>query len=236
MRQVFIFFGGFTVVAVLAGVLLFSHITGDKAAGSLSSETGYWAVLLRVTEVVLLTVTSGSVLLLCAQLWQTSRWNKILSYHEYFGSLVSSELGTKLQEAAEKCEFSANMKTLTPIDHHILEKILLNPSAEVTIISYLDEFEEFCGAVHAGVTDKTYAYKLEGTRVVRAFSVFSPYIDSKRKENEYTRCYVELVKLGQDWKTLKDKELSNILKEQSEINERQRKLDAKKNNNVKPVI
>lgn len=133
------------------------------------------------------------------QIHQTAVWNKLLSYHQFFGELLSEPLLVRFTAVSKACGLEESMRSIKEMSQASLEKIWADPNHVHVVASYLDEFEEFCGAVHAGVTDKEYAYTLECTRVVRAWTVFEPFILAARGKDKFTRCYVELERLGSEW-------------------------------------
>src|SRR5690606_22309594 len=137
---------------------------------------------------------------------QAGKWNKLLSYHQFFGNLITTELVKTVLAVASRHGFASCMNSLQPMSQESLAKLEADSDGLKDIQAYLDEFEEFCGAVHAGVTDTEYAYTLEATRVIRAWTVFEPYIRVQRAKHTYMRCYLELERLGVAWKQRRDEE------------------------------
>lgn len=160
----------------------------------------------RIVELGLLALGLLSLFLIAEQTRLTAKWNKLLSYHQFFGELITSEMVSDLRKVAETCGFSEEMRQLKPIHSASLECIVNSDEHMNTISAYLDEFEEFCAAVHAGVADHEYAYTLEATRVIRAWVVFEPFITRRRATVRYSRCYLELERLGGAWLERREKE------------------------------
>lgn len=162
----------------------------------------------RVVELAILTIGLTSLVLLARQTRTTAKWSKLLSYHQFFGDLITKEMVVALQETAKLCTFEECMKKLEPMSSAAVDAVLADPAHDTVVSSYLDEFEEFCAAVHAGIADPEYAYTLEATRVIRAWIVFEPFIRRCRASTKYSRCYLELQRLGSAWKTRREAEES----------------------------
>ncbi|HEL5329121.1 DUF4760 domain-containing protein [Stenotrophomonas maltophilia] len=140
------------------------------------------------------------------QLTMTAKWNKTLSYHQFFGRLIAPELADKIRACAKKHEFDDSFTTISCISQQVLQAIWTDVEDHNAVSTYLDEFEEFCAAVNAGVVEKSYAYGIEATRVIRAATVFEPFIRRARSETRYSRAYFELEGLATDWRSQRDQE------------------------------
>ena len=140
------------------------------------------------------------------QLAQTAIWNKTLSYHQFFGDLVTRELADKVRVVATKHKFDEAFTSLTAMSPTALTDLMADREAEGVISAYLDEFEEFCAAVKAGVVENSYAYGIEATRVIRAAVVFGPFILRARSGTKYSRAYLELEDLGAQWQKRRHQE------------------------------
>lgn len=127
-------------------------------------------------------------------------WRKTLSYHQFFGDLVTTEVREKIAKVATECGFLDARQNGEPISTDAVKKIKKSPKHDAVIATYLDEFEEFCGAVHAGLLDRDYAYTLEATRIIRAWRLFEPYVIATRLETRDHRTYIELERLGENWR------------------------------------
>lgn len=160
----------------------------------------------QIIELGLLSVGLLSLVLIARQTRTTAKWNKLLSYHQFFGELISPATLVQMTGAAEACGFSEQMLKISPMTDDSVNKVLASPDHDQTVSTYLDEFEEFCAAVHAGIVDNEYAYTLEATRVIRAWVVFEPFITQCRSKTKYSRCYIELQRLGVAWKGRREKE------------------------------
>ncbi|MNN38781.1 hypothetical protein D3C81_1527930 [compost metagenome] len=110
---------------------------------------------------------------------------------------------------AVDCGFVEQMDKQAAITDDSINKIFQHADRSV-LSSYLDDFEEFCGAVNAGVVNGDYAYKLESTRVIRIWVVFNPYIRKSRHNHNDERCYLEIERLGSAWKQRRDAESTAV--------------------------
>lgn len=160
----------------------------------------------KVVEMTALTIGLLSLVLIARQTRTTAKWNKLLSYHQFFGEITTRETVRALHVAAEKCNFKESMKSGQAIDVSAVDSLCNDDDSTTSVCFYLDEFEEFCGAVAAGVVDSGYAYTLEATRVIRVWAVFEPYVARRRSEVKYSRCYLELQRLASTWKAQRELE------------------------------
>jgi hypothetical protein len=136
---------------------------------------------------------------LLAVLHQTrndTRWNGVLSYHDYFDELPVQPKLDNLYKVLNICsvEIPTLLKPLSDEDFQKIETAAKPGSAETAALgglrprgvvrAYLNDFEEFAGAVEQGVVDEDYAYSLEGTRVLVAYFGFRAFIESDRKTDK----------------------------------------------------
>jgi hypothetical protein len=80
-----------------------------------STEVGVVALRLRVIEVALLAIGAGSVLLLIEQLALTARWNRRLSYHQFFPELPTAASRAEFVKLADRLKCGSWSCTLAPI-------------------------------------------------------------------------------------------------------------------------
>jgi hypothetical protein len=149
-----------------------------------------------------------SLVLIARQTRTTATLSKINSYHQFFGDLITTETRQRLRDLAETCKFTKEMEEQRPLTVESVN-LLQKPENRPVMSSYLDEFEEFCGAVHAGAVSEEYAYRLEATRVIRTWVVFEPFIKAIRIKAENERCYREIARLASDWQARRVKESSD---------------------------
>lgn len=144
---------------------------------------------------------------LLAVLHQTrndTRWNGVLSYHDYFDELPVQQKLNDLYKVLNVCsvEIPTLLKPLSEEDFQKIDAAAKPGSAETTALeglrprgvvrAYLNDFEEFAGAVEQGVVDEDYAYSLEGTRVLVAYFGFRAFIESDRKTDKEEECKMNL--------------------------------------------
>jgi hypothetical protein len=195
-------------VAVLAGVAIFA-ITIYAAT---HCTDGHFEQVSRVVEIGVYALGLLSLVFLYKQSSDTARWNKSVTYHSLFQNLVTDEMVEKIWGAAARQHFEEQFRTMQPLTTTSVD--LLSGTNEQAaqdgriVKSYLDTFETLCGAVNCGLVNKEYAYSLEATRVIRVYLVFHPLINRMRASDRYTRCYLELERLGDEWKRRRDDEIA----------------------------
>lgn len=164
----------------------------------------------RILELLVLGIGLQSIILLWAQNRAMTIWNSVRSYHDYFQEFPPEHRIEAMENLAEKLGFLQCLLDLTPIPKTVVDAIESTRESRLTVRKFLDDYEEFCAAVNARVVDPEYAYGIEGTRVIRVKIVFEPLISRMRAENKYTRCYLELMKLGEEWKLRREREARAI--------------------------
>src|SRR5690606_33582293 len=120
-----------------------------------------------------------------------------LVYHQFFGDLVTAAVRENLRKAATACHFDGALKDSVPLSDQAVRALDNCDEHHAVVVSYLDEFEEFCGAIYCGLLDEDYAYRLEGERVTRLWVVFGPFVRECRKR--CPRAYWELERLAGQW-------------------------------------
>ena len=106
---------------------------------------------------------------------------------------------------------------------------------------YLNDFEEFCGAIRAGVVNENYARELEGDRTINAYFAFVEFINLIRNEaeesgrreidksdgtdetkqlREYRRKpYQELRSIAVSWRKRREKEFAKLAQKRQNLKE-----------------
>jgi len=185
-------------VVLVAGFVVFGKMQADATQTALSAEQGYWAAWLRVVELVVIAITAGTIILLIEQMSQTNRWNRRLSYHQFFSEVP--EIGKLMafnQLAVEKKIDALNKAE--PLKDDVAQQLLDDTKSRQIVMNYLNDFEEFAAAVRRDLVDESYAYVIEHARVKRAWLVFRPWIMLLRKQAASVDCYVELEELAGSW-------------------------------------
>lgn len=160
----------------------------------------------RLVELVITAIGIESLILIVAQGRATIVWNRLFAYHKFFQDRPPEHRIDALQKMAVELGCMNCIKGVEPLPKTAIPAILNNREHLFTVSKYLDDFEVLCGAINARIVDPEYAYHLEGTRVIRAFVMFDPLICELRKENKYSRCYLELQRLGAQWKKRREEE------------------------------
>jgi hypothetical protein len=168
--------------------------------------------LSKIVELGILGVGLVSLLLIFQQNQQVRRWNKILSYHQFFGDLISDEMAAKIQQTVNACGAAVEVAANNPISAESARAMAESDDHKQVVSSYLDEFEEFCGAVNAGVVQEEYAYSLEATRVIRTWNVYKPYIELRRSSFKNSLFYLELEVVAGRWSEERQKKVASANK------------------------
>lgn len=155
-------------------------------------------------------------------------WNSRLSYHEHFGELADGPKGELVKELVRDLGIGTNLDAMRPLDAHQVEAILQDEKHVRVLQWYLDEFEEFCVAVHVGVVHPQYAFELEGTRTVRAWHVFEPFVVERRNGNPFSQCYKYLEIIGKEWKERREQQMSMPVDEQELLQQQHDQLQRDK--------
>jgi hypothetical protein len=176
-----------------------------------------YEVTTKATELIVLAAGLFSVLLvreqLIAQEEQMSenhkqlladhQWKTYVSYHQLFSEgAVSEAVRQPMYDFATEHGFINCFDDLgTPMNRNALELCINETAAWGIVRPYLDGFERFCAAVNGGIIDDAYAMGIEGTRVIRNYTVFEHLI--KHIQTSNSRAYLELDKLAQKWAMLR---------------------------------
>jgi hypothetical protein len=159
----------------------------------------------HIAELVVLTLGLGSVALLWRQSRENAQWNKLLSYHKFFSECPPKQTRLGMMYVLRKLN---NLDALdgqgTPILDATVNSIEGDATLRHAIKHYLDHFEQLCGAINCGVVDMSYAYELEGTRVIKIARIFRPYVKHLQKANK--RAYIETERLAAQWRAQRRRE------------------------------
>lgn len=184
----------------LIGIAQTQHAAG---AGQLSFKE-----CMDVAQVAITGLGLASIVLLWKQLSDTSRWNKLLSYHQFFMSFpnedITNELRNTLREHKQDHILRDKEATL-PAD--VAKKLYEGnepDGSKMAMDRYLDVFETFCAAIHCGLIRDDYAYKLEAGRVIKNFKRFEKYIELAQEVNK--RAFVQFKHCARRWGDRRKKE------------------------------
>ncbi|HEV2268514.1 MAG TPA: hypothetical protein VGR92_03575 [Steroidobacteraceae bacterium] len=191
-----------------------------------------------------------SVVLLVLELRQKASWNRVLSYHDYFGELPAREKVRELYECLDRLGIQppSNGQPLTKEQATAIladkgvraaNDLVSRPGGRV-VREYLNDFEEFCGAISAGVVSESYVRELEGSRTINAYYGFeelirqiragevkSRHIGGDQRVSEqnlrplHKKPYHELWKVAATWKRRREREYQKLLKKRAKNRRRQ---------------
>lgn len=184
-----------TVVGGTAGAIYFMP-SGDRTATSIAAVVQTAAVLVGLLSLILI---GRQIRSSASQAAHAAATAKALAYHQFFGDLITVESREKLEHVADECGFKDARKSGKEMTDASVLCVKAVPAHDAMLACYLDEFEEFCGAIHAGLLDEDYSYSLEATRIIRTWKVFKPYVLATRTETDDHRTYVELERIADSW-------------------------------------
>jgi len=192
--------GFITAFAFVVGAVMVWSIVGlpeeHQTPSSIAAIIQTGAIVVGLLSLVLI---ARQIRATATQTASSAAISRALTYHQFFGDLITAEIRQKMEAAATSCGFKDARKSGEPMTQQAVKCIKEDPGHDGVVASYLDEFEEFCGAIHAGLLDEDYAYGLEATRVIRTWKVFSPYVQATRLETSDHRTYIELERIADAW-------------------------------------
>jgi hypothetical protein len=152
-----------------------------------------WAV--EISEPAFLALGALSIILLWAQLRaahyqeiEQNVWKRVMCLHEHFKDVPRSEATEAVRE------YLRGLGVLNPPSaYHPLtrEQALVveqdtgtdeRPPARILFIRYLNDWEDFCGAISVGVIDEDYSREMEGLRLIDAFFGYREVINILREK------------------------------------------------------
>lgn len=187
-----------------------------------------------------------SVVLLVLELRQKASWNRVLSYHDYFGELPARVKVAELYRCFDRLGMQppSNGQPLTKEQAAAIlrdqgvkggDGVISRPGGQV-VREYLNDFEEFCGAINAGVVSESYVRELEGSRTINAYYGFEELIklirteEVKLRQNRdseqdlrpfHRKPYHELWKVAATWKRRREREYQRLLRKRVKSRRRQ---------------
>ena len=169
---------------------------------TLSEFSKDWVPLLQL---IVTTVGLGSLVLLWWQIRKTSNWNRLSSQYNFLNSATSVELSKNLYKAASKLNINLKGRT-EPLTHEEVNALISDDESYVNILAHLNEFENICGAVRAGVADFDIAYGIHSARVIIEYNVYKSFIEAIRERDNDDEIWIEFECIYRDWKVKADKE------------------------------
>ena len=181
----------FPIIATVSGVAIISIgvITFRDLGANVTFEQKA-----AVINNVLVAAGLVSVVLLVWQLRSTSAWNRVLSYHQFFGELPSDSKIEDLSACLQRLNIAepiagrrlsaSDARKIWDDDGGDSTAGAARKSANRITREYLNDFEQFCGAIRAGIVNENYARELQGTRTINAYFAFAEFIKLTRDEAE----------------------------------------------------
>jgi hypothetical protein len=170
----------------------------------------------KTIELILMGLGLFSIVLLAEQIRLTERRGRRVAYHEYFDALPKQGVYDAFNQVLAKYKLEETFTASQPVPSDTAGRIYADANDSRAIRGYLDDFEEFAGAVNVGVVDEDYAFSLESSRTIRAFRVLEPLIVKYRAEMMLPTCYLQLQRVCKRWEKTKEKQLRELQK----LNER----------------
>ena len=190
-------------VAIGSAIAIFMMPAEDRSATSIAAVLQTAAVLVGLLSLILIARQ------IRASAWQAEHaaaTAKALAYHQFFGDLITITTREQIEHVSEQCQFKDARKSGKEMTPAAVVLVKASPAHDAVVACYLDEFEEFCGAILTNLLDEDYSYKLEGNRVIRAWRVFKPYIEQARLDNDDPRTWLELQRVAERWADRRAKE------------------------------
>jgi len=141
---------------------------------------------IKLAEMLFLALGLGTATVVRAQMRQTATWNRLLSYHQFFDDIPAPHKVRALQEVLMRLGISREVTRAAALTEAEVRKFLEDkPSdsnkgltARRVLQAYLNDFEELCAAVNAGVVEEEYARAIEGARVINTYFGYQRFIKS----------------------------------------------------------
>jgi hypothetical protein len=203
------------VAAIFFGLRAIPAPAQDQHSKQTHVETiesgAHFDAALKVIEVAVFGCGLFSIILLAEQIRVTEHRAKRVAYHTYFATLPKQVNRLAFEGLIQAQAFDAQFEQGKPLGDAAVKSISSDLTRARSLRGYLDDFEEFCAAVNCGVLDEPYAFGLEGSRVVRTYEVFMPFIVKCRETNPLLpTAYRHIETLGEKWRKKKEKQLAKV--------------------------
>ena len=169
--------------------------------------------LVPILQLAVTTLALASLVLFWLQIRQTTRWNRLLSSHNFLNDEVFLQIHRALLAAGDSIGVSLCGRN-TPLTDEEVGRILGSNDAYVAVVAVLNEFENICGAVQAGVADTKVSYGIHSARVLREYPVYEPFMEAIRKRDDDEGNWIVFKKVYLDWKAKRDEEIKRKQREQ----------------------
>lgn len=161
-----------------------------------------------VAQVAITGLGLGSLVLLWKQLRDASKWNKLLSYHQFFSIFPSEHVVSAVRDSLRQHQEDHILRDKdATLSSSVAQKLYSGnepDGSRASIDGYLDMFETFCAAVHCGLISEDYAYGIEGGRVIKNYLRFEEYIKLAQEVNK--RAFTHFKVCAHRWKSRRQDE------------------------------
>ena len=138
-----------------------------------------------------------SLFLLWWQIRQTTLWNK-LQAQQTFLSHTTLRLEEEMQQAAKEAGVIVKAR-VEPLSEVEIQKIWDNDKAYHALMRLLNDLENTCTAIHAGIVDPDIAYSSHGIRITHYHKIYSPVIKKLQQHYHSEDILAEFDKLTEEW-------------------------------------
>jgi hypothetical protein len=149
---------------------------------------------LKIAEPAFLAAGALSIVLLWAQLRSASNqerneniWKRVVCLHENFRDVPRIELAEAVRNYFCELKIDSPPSAYIPVTERLSHEIMADSGngsrapAKVLIKHYLNDWEDFCGAISVGVIDEDYAREMEGSRLIDTFFGYREVINRLRE-------------------------------------------------------
>jgi hypothetical protein len=237
----------FAVFIIGSGVFVYARLPASTSVGDKA----------LVVQCDFLALGLLSVFALLWEMRQSAAWKRVLSYHEYFSDLPGQDRVNAMYACLARLQLGIPSSG-EPLSLDGAKAILADvgvacadgsrsPTGRKLVNDFLNDYEEFCGAVNAGVVSESYARELEGSRTINAYFGFKEVIELIRDEEAKgrqssserrtgavaaaelqpfrTKPYHELRKVAVAWKRRRESEYLKALKRKDMTRQREEHED-----------
>jgi hypothetical protein len=169
-----------------------------------------------------------SLFLIWWQARRTTRWNQVVSHHQFFKDTPSHSHERAAHDAAKKIQVDLEV----PLDAQSAQKFFGDDDARFAARNLLNDYEELCSAIQVGTLSESYAYSVDATRVIRAYKTFKSFIELMRAKKEAQHAWTDLQKLALKWEVrqlaLRQKKEKAFAKLEKDLAKLEQKIAAKR--------
>lgn len=169
--------------------------------------------IVPILQLVISIFGLASLLLLWWQMRQTNLWHKLNSPQNFADPSTSINLERQLYDSMKKIGIDAGNLN-RGITQEELTKMIADDNAYFAVKAYMNDLEMLGAAISIGSSDPDLTYAVHSSRVIRAYTIFKPFIDTIRIKQGNPEIYIEVEKIALDWQR---KQLSRQAAQQRKI-------------------